>query len=78
MKFYAVTQKSTSVTLCWPNGKVYKRIYTSEDKTQVFPAADVNNREGDMILGWSRRKGKTTDQNMPETGFQVKRENIIW
>lgn len=61
MKFYAVRQKSTSVTLCWPNGKVYKRIYTSEDKTQVFPAADVNNREGDMVLGWSRRKGKTTD-----------------
>lgn len=61
MKFYAVRQKSTSVTLCWPNGKVYKRIYTSEDKTRVFPAADVNNREGDMVLGWSRRKGKTSN-----------------
>lgn len=61
MKFYAVNKKSTSVALCWPNGKVYKNLYTSQEKTSVFPAADVNTRDGDMVLGWSRRPGKTSD-----------------
>lgn len=58
-KFYAVTKRTSSVSLRTQNGKAYKTIYTSSGKTAVFPAADVS-REGkdDMFLGWSRRKGK--------------------
>lgn len=61
MKFYAVSKKATYVSLCRPDGRIYKKIYTSENKKAVFPAADVNTRDGDMVLGWSRRPGKTSD-----------------
>lgn len=60
MKFYAVYQKSSSVVLREPDGRVYRIIYTSESKKAVFPAADIRSGDGSVVLGWSRRKGKTS------------------
>lgn len=59
MKFYAAVEKTTSVTLNYSNGKLYRRIYTSSQKAPVFPAVGLKN--GDMVLGWSRKRGKITD-----------------
>lgn len=61
MKFYVVSKKVTYVSLCRPDGRIYKKIYTSENKKAVFPAADVKSKAGDMVLGWSRRRGKTSN-----------------
>lgn len=61
MKFYAVSKKTTYITLCRPDGRIYKKIYTDGNKKAVFPAADVKSRAGDMVLGWSRRQGKTSN-----------------
>ena len=60
-KFYAVTQKATSVSLRTQNGASYKTVYTTSG-TAVFPAVDVSRPGGDgsMFLGWSRQRGKST------------------
>ncbi|WP_308784157.1 hypothetical protein [uncultured Blautia sp.] len=59
MKFYAAIEKTSSVTLRYSNGKLYRRIYTSSQQIPAFPAVGLRN--GDMVLGWSREKGKTMD-----------------
>ena len=59
IKFYAVTQKSSGVKLYKNDGSYWKTIAVSKDKKTVFPAATTGN--GDMVLGWSRRKGKTSN-----------------
>ena len=59
MKFYAAVEKTSSVTLRYSNGKLYRRIYTSSHQVPSFPAVGLRN--GDMVLGWSREKGKTVN-----------------
>ena len=47
--------KKYTVTLCKPDGKIWKKINFSGKKK--FPSADT--RDGNMFLGWSRSKKKT-------------------
>lgn len=47
--------KKYTVTLCKPDGKIWKKINFSGKKK--FPSADT--RDGNMFLGWSRSKNKT-------------------
>ena len=59
MKFYPVVKKYSSyVTLYRTNGQVYRSVNTSGNTKAVFPNIDIGN--GDMFLGWSRTKGKTS------------------
>ena len=59
MKFYPVTEKVSGVNLRLNNGKVWKVVSTTDVKKATFPS--VNMRNGNMCLGWSRRKGKTSN-----------------
>ncbi len=57
MKFYPVYQKVTGVTLRTVNGTVW-RVVSTADGTAQFPS--VNLGSGNMCLGWSRYKGRTS------------------
>ena len=57
MKFYPVYQRVQGVTLRTVNGTVWRVLSTAGD-TAVFPS--VNLGSGNMCLGWSRSKGKTS------------------
>ena len=59
MRFYPITQKITGVNLRAYNGKLWRVVATDSGKSPVFPS--VNLGSGNMCLGWSRTKGKTTD-----------------
>lgn len=59
MKFYPVTEKVSGVNLRFQNGKVWKTVSADAGKSLTFPS--VNMRNGNMCLGWSRRKGKTSN-----------------
>lgn len=57
MKFYPVVKKISSyVTLRKINGQAYRTVDTSSGA--VFPVVDLG--DGNMFLGWSRKRGKTT------------------
>lgn len=58
MKFYPITKKVSGVNLRANNGKLWKVVSTDSGKNPVFPS--VNLRSGNMCLGWSRSKGKTS------------------
>lgn len=58
MKFYPVYKKVTGVYLRYSNGTLWKLYATNTDETPVFPSVNLTN--GDMCLGWSRTRGKTT------------------
>ena len=58
LKFYAISEKTTGVRLYKNNGTLWKTLSFSKDQKAVFPAATTGN--GDMVLGWSRKKGITT------------------
>lgn len=57
MKFYAVNTTSNSVVLCRQDGRAYRTVSNS-NKTATFPSVDAGN--GNMFLGWSKTKGKTS------------------
>ena len=68
MKFYVVVKSAPSgVKLCYNTGGVWKTI-TNTAGTATFPA--VNMKNGDMCLGWSRKKGKSTLPNY-KTGDKI-------
>ena len=43
MKFYAAVEKTSSVTLRYSNGKLYRRIYTHHSRFPSFPAVGLRN-----------------------------------
>lgn len=60
MRFYPVTRRFSSyVMLRNNNGTGYKTINTAGESRAVFPSVDLKN--GDMFLGWSRTRGKTSN-----------------
>lgn len=75
MKFYPVVQRFSSyVTLRSSNGQIYTTVNTSSGTRAVFPSADVGN--GDMVLGWSRTRGKTSQpEYYPGDAIPTKRGN---
>ncbi|HIY01690.1 MAG TPA: InlB B-repeat-containing protein [Candidatus Blautia faecipullorum] len=58
MKFYAVMQKVTGVNLRTVNGTLWRVLPTNGTSAAVFPS--VNLGSGNMCLGWSRTRGKTS------------------
>ena len=56
IKLYAVQKKVSGIVLCRNNGKIWKTV--SASGTAKFPEVAMTN--GDMCLGWSRTKGKST------------------
>lgn len=57
VKYYAVLQRVTGVNLRTINGTLWRVLSTSGDDA-VFPS--VNLGSGNMCLGWSRSRGKTS------------------
>lgn len=55
-KFYPITKKVSGVNLRTYNGRLWRVVST--DKKATFPS--VNLGSGNMCLGWSRSKGKTS------------------
>ena len=54
------TQNNTSgAKLYKNNGTFWKTLTTAQNQKAVFPSVTTGN--GDMFLGWSRKKGKTSD-----------------
>lgn len=58
MRFYAVRKKVSGVQLCRNNGSLWKTVTATDSQKLVFPEVAMEN--GDMVLGWSRQKGKTS------------------
>ena len=56
IKLYSVFKKVSGAVLCRNNGKIWKTV--SASGTAKFPEVAMTN--GDMCLGWSRTKGKST------------------
>ena len=62
LKFYAVQQKiSTSGVRLYKNDGTYWKTIKNTDGRTTFPIVDLKN--GDMVLGWSKTKGKSTLSN---------------
>lgn len=58
MKFYAVYKTVTGVKLCTYGGKLWRVLPTNTGEQAVFPSVRLGN--GNMCLGWSRYKGRTS------------------
>lgn len=75
MKFYVVVKKaSEGVRLCHNTGGIWKTV-NNNSGTATFPA--VNMKNGDMCLGWSRKKGTST---LPEykTGDRIPSKSGVY
>lgn len=68
MKFYLVSETSSAsaVKLLYNNGKVWKTVNNASG-TATFPSVDL---QSDMCLGWSRRKGQSTNPEY-KTGDKI-------
>lgn len=58
MKFYPVYKKVTGVNLRTVTGALWRVLPTDTGEQAVFPSVDLRN--GNMCLGWSRSRGKTS------------------
>ena len=58
IRFYAVRKKLSGVQLYKNNGNIWKTITATADEKLVFP--NVATENGDMFLGWSRQKGRSS------------------
>lgn len=58
MNFYGVYQRIYTVKLYRSNGTLYRTAQVPYGSKVKFPVIDTN--DGNMFLGWSRQKGKTT------------------
>jgi hypothetical protein len=67
MKFYLIAKKDSKVRLCTADGSVWKTIDTSSGSAR-FPAVYL--KSGNMCLGWSRSRGKTSEPEY-KTGDRI-------
>lgn len=67
MKFYLIAKKDSKVRLCTADGSVWKTIDTSSGSAR-FPAVYL--KSGNMCLGWSRSRGKTSEAEY-KTGDRI-------